>query len=127
MNIRPIHTDADYRVTLAEVSRLVDLDPPLGSPDGDKLEILAILLEAYEAVQYPASLPDPVEAIQSIMESQGLRPIDMTAYFGSASKASEVLNRSRRLSLAMIRKLHQGLGIPLAILIQDSRLTRSHS
>lgn len=123
MDIRPIHTQQDYRLALAEVSRLVDLDPEAGTPDGDKLEVLATLVEAYEAAHYPATLPDPIDAIKFRMEMQGLRPADMVAYFGSPSKTSEVLNRHRGLSLAMIRKLHKGLGMPLEVLVQEAGLT----
>ena len=123
MNIRPIHTDDDYKQALAEVSRLVDLDPEVASPDGDKLEVLATLVEAYEAEHYPVTLPDPIEAIKFKMEMQGLRAVDMTCYFGSPSKTSEVLSRRRSLSIAMIRKLHKGLGMPLEVLVQDSVLS----
>ncbi|MBC3918122.1 transcriptional regulator [Undibacterium sp. CY18W] len=119
MDIRPIHTQEDYKRALAEVSRLVDIDPEVGTPDGDKLEVLATLVELYEAVEYPATLPSPIDAIKFRMEMQGLRPADMTDYFGSPSKTSEVLNGHRSLSIQMIRKLHKGLGMPLEILVQE--------
>lgn len=123
MDIRPIHTEDDYKQALAEVSRLVDLEPEMASPDGDKLEVLATLVEAYEAAHYPMMLSDPIEAIKFRMEMQGLRAVDMTSYFGSPSKTSEVLNRHRSLSIAMIRKLHKGLGLPLEVLVQDAEKT----
>ncbi|MFA9273514.1 MAG: type II toxin-antitoxin system HigA family antitoxin [Candidatus Aquirickettsiella gammari] len=122
MDIRPIHTEDDYKQALAEVSRLVDLDPEVASPDGDKLEVMATLIEAYEAARFPVTLPDPIEAIKFKMEMQGLRAVDMTSYFGSPSKTSEVLNRHRSLSIAMIRKLHKELGMPLEVLVQESAL-----
>lgn len=117
--IRPIHTKADYQQALAEISRLVDIDPEPGTLEGDKLEVLATLVEAYEREHFPMNLPDPIEAIKFSMESRGLRPADMVDYFGSPSKTSEVLNRHRRLSITMIRKLHKGLGMPLEVLVQD--------
>lgn len=118
MKIKPIYTETDYKAALKEVSRLVDKDPEIGSEEGDKLEVLATLVEAYEAEHYPAILPDPIEAIKFRMDQQGLRAVDMVPYFGSASKVSEVLNRHRGLSVMMIRKLHKGLGLPLEVLVQ---------
>jgi HTH-type transcriptional regulator / antitoxin HigA len=121
--IRPIHTNEDYQLALKEIARLVDIDPAVGTSDGDKMEVLATLVEVYEAVHYPMTLPDPIEAIKFSMETHGLRPADMANYFGSPSKTSEVLNRHRRLSITMIRKLHKGLGMPLEVLIQDMALS----
>lgn len=118
-SIRPIHNHDDYQQSLAEISRLVDIDPAEGTFEGDRLEVLATLVEVYEREHYPLTLPDPIEAIKFSMEANGLRPADMVDYFGSPSKTSEVLNRHRRLSITMIRKLHQGLGMPLEVLVQD--------
>ena len=89
-----------------------------GIPDGDRLEILSTLVEAYEEQHYQIPAPDPVEAIKYYMESRGLSCKDLEPYVGSRARVSEILNRKRPLSLSMIRNLHQGLGIPAEILIQ---------
>ena len=94
---------------LAEIERLVDAKP--GTADGDRLDVLATLVEAYEQQHYPILPPDPVEAILYFMESRGLSRKDLEPYLGSRAKVSEVLNRKRQLSIEMIRRLHDGLGI----------------
>lgn len=118
MDIKPIHNDTDYRAALREVSKLVDLDPAIGTPDGDRLDILATLVCAWEAKHYPLTPPDPIEAIKFRMEQGGLTTKDMQTYLGGRSRVSEVLNHKRGLSLAMIRRLHSGLNIPLEVLIR---------
>jgi HTH-type transcriptional regulator/antitoxin HigA len=123
MDIRPLHTPTDYQQALAIVSRLVDLDPEVGTPEGDKLEILATLIEAYEQEHFPFDAPDPIEAIKYCMEQQGLSQADLIPFCGTKSRVSEILNRKRALSISMIRKLHAGLGIPLSILLQETFLT----
>lgn len=117
MEIKPIHTADDHRAALAEISRLMDLDPALGTPDGDRLDVLATLVEAYEAKHYPVAPPDPIEAIKFRMEQQGLTVADMAPYIGPPNRVYEVLSRKRGLSLSMIRRLHTGLGIPAESLI----------
>jgi len=117
MEIRPIRSEADYRAALADVSRLVDIDPELDSPDGERLELLATLVESWEARHYSILPPDPIEAIKFRMEQQGLTVDDMKPYIGNRNRVYEVLNGKRGLSLAMIRRLHQGLGIPADALI----------
>jgi HTH-type transcriptional regulator/antitoxin HigA len=116
MDIKPIRTQRDHKAALAEIERLFDAKP--GTPDGDRLEVLATLVEAYEQKHYPMSPPDPVEAIVYFMESRGLNRKDLEPYLGSRAKVSEVLNRRRPLSIEMIRRLHDGLGIPAEVLIQ---------
>ena len=116
MDIKPIRTQRDHKAALAEIERLFDAKP--GTPDGDRLEVLATLVEAYEQKHYPMSPPDPVEAIVYFMESRGLSRKDLEPYLGSRAKVSEVLNRRRPLSIEMIRRLHDGLGIPAEVLIQ---------
>lgn len=116
MDIKPIRTQRDYKAALAEIERLFDAKP--GTPDGDRLEVLATLVEAYEQKHYPMSPPDPVEAIVYFMESRGLSRKDLEPYLGNRAKVSEVLNRRRPLSIEMIRRLHDGLGIPAEVLIQ---------
>lgn len=118
MDIRPIRTEADYQAALKEISALVDLDPVLESPEGERLDILATLAEAYEARHFPIDLPDPIEAIKFRMEQGALTIADMQAYLGNRNRVYEVLNRKRPLSLAMIRRLHDGLHIPAEVLIR---------
>ena len=121
MDIRPIHTAADYQATLKEVAILVAADPEPGTPDGDRLDILATLVQAYESKHFPISPPDPVEAIKFRMEQSGLSVKDLEPIIGKSNRVYEVLNRKRPLTLAMIRRLHHGLGIPAEVLIAESR------
>ncbi len=120
MDIRPIHTKADYKAALKMVSALVDADPKRGTPDGDRLEVLGALLVAYEAKHYPIELPDPIEAIKFRMEQQGLSAKDLQPMIGGLNRVYEVLNRKRPLSLAMVRRLHSSLGISAECLIREA-------
>jgi HTH-type transcriptional regulator / antitoxin HigA len=117
MEIRPIHSDADYRAALAEISGLMQGDPEPGTPSGDKLDILATLVEAYEARHFPMPAPDPVEAIKFRMEQRGLSAKDLEPMIGKRNRVYEILNKKRPLTLPMIRRLHQHLGIPASVLI----------
>ena len=116
MRIRPIKTDADYRMALAEIERLLDAAP--GTPAGDRLEVLTTLVEHYESLHEPMEPPDPIEALIYHMESRGLVRRDLEPYLGSRARVAEVLNRKRALSIEMIRRLHAGLGISAEILIR---------
>jgi HTH-type transcriptional regulator/antitoxin HigA len=116
MDIRPLHTEAEYEAALAEIDRLFDAAPK--TPAGDRLEVLSTLVEAYEEQHYSLPAPDPIEAIQYHMESRGLCRRDLEPYLGSRARVAEVLNRKRPLSLEMIRRLHAGLGIAAEVLIQ---------
>jgi HTH-type transcriptional regulator/antitoxin HigA len=116
MDIKPIKTEQDYEAALEEVERLFNAAP--NSAEGDRLEVLTTLIEAYEERHYPIPLPDPVEAILYHLESRGLSRRDLEPFIGSRARVSEVLNRKRPLTIGMIRKLHKGLGIPAEILIQ---------
>jgi len=118
MEIKPIRTEADYVSALEEVERLWGAEP--GTPEGDRFEVLFTLVEAYEEKQYPILPPDPVEAIKYFMDSRGLDRRDLEQYIGPSGRVSEVLSRKRPLTLAMIRKLNAGLGIPAEVLIQSS-------
>jgi HTH-type transcriptional regulator/antitoxin HigA len=118
MQIHPIKTEADHQAALAEIERLWDARP--GTPEGDRLEVLTTLVEAYEEQHHAMLRPDPIEAILYYMDSRGLTRRDLEPYIGSRARVSEVLNRKRPLSLEMIRRLHTGLGIPADILIQPS-------
>ncbi len=123
MEIRPIHTDQDYRAALSEISALMNLDPDPATPDGDRLDVLATLVQAYEARHYPITPPDPIEAIKFRMEQGGLTVKDLEPMIGRSNRVYEVLGRRRKLTLAMIRRLHKGLGIPAEVLIaaEDER------
>jgi HTH-type transcriptional regulator/antitoxin HigA len=120
MDIQPIRTESDHAAALQEIDRL--WDAPYGSPEGDKLDVLVTLVEAYEEQQYPILPPDPIEAIIHYMESQNLSRHDLEPYIGSRARVSEILNRKRALSLNMIRKLQNGLGISADILVQPYEL-----
>ena len=120
MEIRPIKTEADYQAVLAEIDTLLDV--PEGSSEEDRLEVLSLLVEAWEDQHYPIDSPDPIEAIKFQMEQQGLTRKDLEPYIGQRQRVSDVLNGKRPLSLTMIRKLHQGLGIPAEVLIQKSAI-----
>jgi HTH-type transcriptional regulator/antitoxin HigA len=120
MNIKPIKTEQDYARALQRISELMDAQE--GSDELDQLEVLATLVEQYEAIHYPQDLPDPIEAIKFFMEQKDLTQTDMIEYFGSKAKTSEVLNRKRPLSLSMMRKLVNGLGMPACIFLQDEKV-----
>ena len=117
MNIRPIHTEDDYKATLRELSAYFDNEPEPGSEDGDRFEILVTLVEAYETRHFPVEAPNPVEAIRFRMEQAGLTGKDLVPYIGRANRVYEVLNGKRGLTIAMIRSLHRNLGIPAESLI----------
>ena len=117
MDIHPIHTEADYRATLKEISALMDSDPEAGTPEGDRLDILSTLVVAYEARHFPVGMPDPIEAIKFRMEQIGLSVKDLEPIIGKRKRIYEILNRKRPLTLPMIRRLHRVLGIPAEVLI----------
>jgi HTH-type transcriptional regulator/antitoxin HigA len=110
MNIRPIKTEDDYNATLRRIDELMDAEP--GTEEGEELDILATLVEAYESDHFPIDAPDPVEAILFRMEQMGITPKDLEEFLGSKGRVSDVLNRRRGLSITQIRKLHAGLNIP---------------
>ena len=120
MEIRPIRTDDDYRAALAEVSPLFDNEPEPGTPEGDRFDVLCILIEAFERKHYPVAAPDPVEAIRFHMQQAALMPADLVPMIGQLNRVYEVLNRTRQLSIGMIRRLHDQLGIPAESLIGTS-------
>jgi len=116
MNVTPIKTKRDYRRALKEIEGL--MNAKRGTPDGDRLDVLVTLVEAWEAKHYPIDLPDPVEAIKYHMQQNGLEPRDLVRYIGSRNRVYEVLNRKRPLTLRMVWRLHKGLGIPAESLIK---------
>jgi len=116
MEIRPIKTDADYRAVLQEIEMLMMAEPD--SPQGEKLDVLVTLIEAYEAKHFKLDLPDPVEAIKFEMERKGLTVKDLEPMIGKSNRVYEILNHKRSLTLNMIWRLHEGLGIPAESLIK---------
>ena len=117
MRPKVIKTETEYEAALARLDELFDAKP--GTPKGDEFELWVTLVEIYEEEHFPIDLPDPITAIRFRMEQAGLRQVDLLPYIGSPSRVSEVLNGKRKLSLSMIRKLHEGLGIPAEVLLQE--------
>ena len=116
MQIRPIKTKADHRAALKEIERLMDAKP--GTPAGDRLEVLTTLVDRYESEHEPIEPPDPIEALLYHMESRSLTRRDLEPFLGSRARVAEVLNRRRSLTIEMIRRLHEGLGISAEVLIR---------
>jgi HTH-type transcriptional regulator/antitoxin HigA len=121
--LRPIRSEADHIKAMSDMDRL--WGAATGTPEGDRLDILATLIDAYEARVVPIDPPDPVAAIVFRMEQQGLSRKDLEPFIGSRARVAEVLNRKRGISLEMVRRLHAGLGIPADILIRAT--TRSQA
>lgn len=116
MKIKPIKTERDYNIALDRLEEIFDAKP--GTSEGDELEVLGILIEKYEDENYPIDLPDPIEAIKFKMEQMDYSQNDLAKVIGLKSRASEILNRKRKLSLEMIRNLHNVMKIPTEVLIQ---------
>ena len=120
MTLRPIRNEEEYETALAEIDAIWDAED--GTPDADRLDLLVLLVEAYEAEHYPIPAPDPIELILHVMDARGLTRRDLEPYLGSRARVAEVLNRRRPLSLAMIRKLQAGLRVPADVLVQPYAL-----
>ncbi len=120
--LKPIRSEADYDAALEEVERLWGTKS--GTPEGDRLDVLATLIEVYEAKHYPMDPPDPVEAIRFRMEQKGLTRKDLEPMIGPRNRVADVLNRKRGLSIDMIRQLHEQLGISAEVLIRPSRFDK---
>src|SRR5262245_13543055 len=116
MDIRPIRTKADHRAALKEIERLWEANP--GTPDGDRVDVLVTLVEAYEAKHFPIDVPDPIEAIVFMMEQKGLTRRDLEPAIGSRGRVSEIMTRKRPLTLPMVRALSALLDIPTDVLVQ---------
>lgn len=125
MEIRPIKTEADYEATLKEIEGL--MSAAAGSPEGDRLDVLVTLVEAYEREHYPIDFPDPVEAIKFRMEQQGLTVEDLVPVIGRKNRVYEILARKRPLTLRMIEGLHETFAIPAESLLKHSSHRRSHA
>lgn len=123
MEIRPIKNETDYEAALAEVETLWTSET--GTEAADRLDVLTTLIEAYEEQRHPVLPPDPVEAIKFRMDQEGLSRRDLEPYIGPRGRVTEILNRTRALTLPMIRRLHEGLGIPAEVLIQEARRPKS--
>lgn len=117
--VKPIRTEADHEAALEEVGAL--WGAPYGTPEGDRLDVLATLIDVYEAKHHPMDPPDPIEAIKFRMEQQGMTRKDLEELIGTRTRVAEVLNRKRALSIGMIRRLNARLGIPAEVLIRPSR------
>ena len=120
-NVKPIRSEADYDAALEDVEAL--WGAASGTPRGDQLDVLATLIDAYEAKHYPMDPPDPVEAIKFRMEQQGMTRKDLEPIIGTRTRIAEVLGRKRSLSIGMIRRLHDQMGISAEVLIQPTRQT----
>lgn len=120
MNIHPIHNENDYEAALERVELLMDAKP--GTEAFDELDILSTLIESYEAKHYTIEAPDPIEAIKFRMEQGGLIQKDLVAILGNKSRVSEILNKKRKLTLDMIRNLHESLNIPFENLLEEYRI-----
>ena len=124
MDIKPIRTPADHASALQEIERLWDKAQP-GTPEGEKFEVLSTLVDAYEREHVEIPTPDPIEAIRFRMEQEGLTTKDLLAIFKTRARASEVMAKKRRLNLAMIRRLHARLSIPIECLVGEYKLKRT--
>ena len=122
MNISPIKTEADYRKALKRLETI--FDAPIGSADSDEADLLGLMVDEYEKKHYPIEAPDPIEAIKIRMEEMHLKQIDLVNEIGGKSRVSEILNRKRKLTVDMIRKLNRRLSLSPELLINDYKLSR---
>lgn len=122
MEIKPIKTESDYKASLEQLDKV--FDAPIGTKESDYADILALLIDEYEKKYYPISAPDPIEAIRIRMEEMHLKQIDLVQEIGGKSRVSEILNKKRKLTVEMIRKLTDKLNLSASLLITDYQLTR---
>ena len=122
MDIKLIKTESDYQMTLRKLEDI--FDAPVGTPESDEADILGILIDEYEKKHYPIDAPDPIEAIKIRMEEMHLKQVDLVSEIGGKSRVSEILNRKRRLTVDMIRKLANRLNLSAGLLIKDYQLIR---
>ena len=122
MTVKPIHSEVDYQAALAQIEAFWDAAD--GSEEADQLEVLSMLVEAYEKTHFPIAAPDPVEFLQYAMETRGLTRKDLEQYIGPRGRVSDILNCVRPLTLEMIRRLSSGLGLPATVLIKDYPLRK---
>lgn len=124
MNILPIKNVADYEAALERVHVLMDAEP--NTPEGDELEVLALVIDSYEDAHYPIDDPDPIDFLKDVMEFQGHGQKDLARLLNSRPRASEILNRQRPLTLSMIRKINRAWKVPTGPLVREYKLTMSH-
>lgn len=117
MHIKPIRTEQDYNAALERLETIFDAKP--GTPESDELEVLGVLIDNYERIHFPIELPDPIEAIKFRMEQMDYSNKDLAEVIGFKGRVSEILNRKRKLSIGMIRRLHQTMQIPTDVLVQE--------
>ena len=122
MDIRPLRSEADYDAALSDIERYFETEPPPGTPEADRFDLLALVIADYEAKHWPIDPPDPVEAIKHRMDQAGYRQRDLALLLGSRSRASEILSRKRALTLDMAWKLNREWGIPAEALLQPYAL-----
>lgn len=122
IEVRPVRTERDYEAALAEIGLLMTARP--GTPDGDRLDVLSTLVEAYEAEHHAIDAPDPIALVEFVMEQRGMDRADLGEFIGARGRVSEVLSKKRALSLPMIRKLHTGLGLSASVLVRPYRLRK---
>jgi HTH-type transcriptional regulator / antitoxin HigA len=122
MDLKPVKTEADYRAALKRLEEIFDAKP--GTHESDELEILGLLVDDYENKHYPIEAPDPIEAIKIRMEEMNLKQVDLIPEIGGKSRVSEILNRKRRLTVDMIRKLGNRLNLSYNVLIKDYQLSK---
>lgn len=122
MTIKPIKTDADYQDALRRMD--IIFDATIGTPESDEADILGLLIEEYERIHFPIEAPDPIEAIKIRMEEMQLKQVDLALEVGGKSRASEILNRKRKLTVDMIRNLTRRLNLSPGLLISDYQLTK---
>jgi len=122
MNIKPIITEVDYRLALKRLDEIFDAE--IGTPESYEADILGLMIDEYEKKHYPIEAPDPIEAIKIRMEEMNLKQVDLVEVIGGKSRVSEILNRKRKLTVEMIRKLTKKLNLSPELLINDYQLTR---
>jgi HTH-type transcriptional regulator/antitoxin HigA len=122
MNLKPIKTEVDYRLSLKRLDEIFDTE--VGTPESDEADILGLMIDEYEKKHYPIEAPDPIEAIKIRMEEMNLKQVDLVEVIGGKSRVSEILNRKRKLTVEMIRKLTKRLNLSPGLLINDYQLTR---
>ncbi len=120
VNVNPVRTEQEYEAALSEIDGL--MSAAAGTPEGDRLDVLVTLVEAYERRHHPIEAPNPVELIKFVMEQQGLDREDLRPMIGARNRVSEILNKKRALSLHMIRRLHADLGLPTDALVAEYQL-----
>ena len=123
-NIRPIRNEADYDWALAEIEAYFEAEPFTGTPEADRFDVLATLIEAYEAIHWPIEAPDPIDMIREVLDAKGMTTSDFGNLLGSVPRASEILNRRRALTMDMSYRIHKELGIPAEVLLAPYHLDR---